>query len=65
MLRQIRRFCMQSSFDADHIIAMGAEPDRVIVTGNTKYDQTYATVSPEEREALKRNSASTVRGLSS
>lgn len=54
MLRQIRRFCMQSSFDADHIIAMGAEPDRVIVTGNTKYDQTYATVSPEEREALKK-----------
>ncbi len=54
MLRQIRRFCMQSSFDADHIIAMGAEPGRVIVTGNTKYDQTYATVSEEEQAALKK-----------
>lgn len=54
MLRQIRRFCMQSSFDADHIINMGAAPDRVIVTGNTKYDQTYATVTEEERAALKK-----------
>lgn len=54
MLRQIRRFCMQSSFDADHIIAMGADPERVIVTGNTKYDQTYATVSEEERQAMKK-----------
>ncbi len=54
MLRQISRFCMQSAFDADHIIAMGADPARVVVTGNTKYDQTYATVSEKEREALKK-----------
>lgn len=54
MLGQIRRFCMQSSFDAEHIVAMGADPDRVLITGNTKYDQTYATVSEEERAALKK-----------
>lgn len=54
MLQQIRRFCMQSSFDAKHIIAMGAPTDRILVTGNTKYDQTYATVSEEERRALKK-----------
>lgn len=54
MLRQIRSFCMQSAFDAKHIIAMGADPDRVVVTGNTKYDQTYATVSEEERKALRK-----------
>lgn len=54
MLKQIRCFCMQSAFDAKHIIAMGADPDRVMITGNTKYDQTYATVSEEEREALQK-----------
>lgn len=54
MLKQIRRLCMQSSFDAEHIMAMGAEPDRVVITGNTKYDQTYATVSEEEKTALKK-----------
>ncbi len=54
MLGQIRSFCMQSAFDAKHIIAMGADPDRVVVTGNTKYDQTYATVSEEERKALRK-----------
>lgn len=52
MLGQIRCFCMQSSFDAEHIIAMGANPERVVVTGNTKYDQTYATVSDAEKEKL-------------
>ena len=54
MLNQIRVLCMQSSFDVEHIIAMGADPARVIITGNTKYDQTYATVSPEECAALKK-----------
>ncbi len=54
MLNQIRMLCMQSSFDVEHIIAMGADPARVIITGNTKFDQTYATVSPEECAALKR-----------
>lgn len=54
MLMQIRRFCMQSSFDAEHIVAMGADPARVVVTGNTKYDQTYATVSSEEQQRLKK-----------
>ncbi len=54
MLNQIRMLCMQSSFDVEHIIAMGADPKRVIITGNTKFDQTYATVSPEECTALKK-----------
>ncbi len=54
MLLQIRRFCMQSAQDAEHIIAMGAASDRVMVMGNTKYDQTYAEVSPEEKVQLKK-----------
>lgn len=52
MLEQIQRFCMQSKHDYDYIIQMGADPKRVSVSGNTKYDQTYAAVSPEEKNAL-------------
>lgn len=33
---------------------MGAIPKRVVITGNTKYDQTYAEVSEEERAKLRR-----------
>lgn len=54
MLYQITKFCMQSSIDKKRIIAMGALPERVTITGNTKYDQTYAEVSPEERAALRK-----------
>lgn len=52
MLEQILKFCMQSKVDEERIIDMGAHPERVQITGNTKYDQTYATVSEEEKEKL-------------
>lgn len=45
MLLQIKKFCMQSGIDAEHIISMGALSDRVTITGNTKYDETYVEVS--------------------
>lgn len=32
---------------------MGADPRRVVVTGNTKFDQTYTDTSPEEIKALR------------
>ena len=54
MLLQIRKFCMQSKIDRERIISMGAIPKRVVITGNTKYDQTYAEVSEEERAKLRR-----------
>lgn len=54
MLLQIRKFCMQSNVDKEHIISMGALPERVTITGNTKYDQTYARVSEEEEQALRK-----------
>ena len=38
-LSNIDRFCMQSQPDADRIIKLGADPERVIVTGNCKADQ--------------------------
>lgn len=38
VLRNVRLFCMQSSQDAERILALGAPADRVKVTGNLKYD---------------------------
>ena len=52
MLGSIDRFCMQSNIAAEYITDLGAHPSQVIVTGNTKYDQTYATVSEAEKEEL-------------
>ncbi|MDD4599690.1 MAG: 3-deoxy-D-manno-octulosonic acid transferase, partial [Negativicutes bacterium] len=33
-------------------LRLGADPSRVVVTGNTKFDQTYTDVSPDEKAAL-------------
>jgi 3-deoxy-D-manno-octulosonic-acid transferase len=38
VLAQVDRFCMQSEESARRIIDMGAEPDRVVVTGSLKFD---------------------------
>lgn len=38
VLGNVRLFCMQSQADADRILALGAPPERVYVTGNLKYD---------------------------
>ena len=53
MLDTISRFCMQSSIDAKYITQLGADPEKIFVTGNTKFDQTYAKVSPEDLAAYK------------
>ena len=49
MLNSVGRFCMQSSIDAEYIMRLGADPKRVVVTGNTKFDQTYAEVTEEDK----------------
>lgn len=54
MLNTVSRFCMQSSIDADYIAHLGAEPDKIFVTGNTKFDQTYAEVTQEDLEKYRR-----------
>lgn len=54
MIRTVKKFAMQSPIDAEYIIRLGADPNLVIVTGNTKFDQTYTDVSPEEKETLIR-----------
>jgi 3-deoxy-D-manno-octulosonic-acid transferase len=49
----IDRFCMQSREDAERIIALGADPARVTVTGNTKFDQNFGEVTLGEQIALR------------
>ena len=47
MLRDIAVFAMQSQEDARRIIALGAPPDRVVITGNLKTDLTPAEAGGE------------------
>ena len=53
MLGYVDRFCMQSQVDAERIIYLGADPGRVSVVGNTKFDQAIASLSPEEEFELR------------
>ena len=52
MIGTVTKFAMQSDIDADYIMRLGAPPELVTVTGNTKFDQTYTDVSPEEKAAI-------------
>ena len=54
MLNTVSRFCMQSSIDADYIRHLGADPSKIYVTGNTKFDQTYAEVTQEDLDGYKK-----------
>jgi len=53
MLNTVSRFCMQSWIDADYITHLGADKNKIFVTGNTKFDQTYAEVTPEDLATYK------------
>jgi 3-deoxy-D-manno-octulosonic-acid transferase len=50
VLAQVDLFVMQSAEDANRIGKIGAPLERVRVTGNAKFDQTYPEISPEMRE---------------
>ncbi|MCL6582860.1 MAG: 3-deoxy-D-manno-octulosonic acid transferase [bacterium] len=52
VLDKIRVFGMQSDRDAARIISLGADPKRVFVTGNLKFDQAASRISPLEQESL-------------
>ncbi len=52
MIGTVTRFAMQSQIDADYIMRLGAPPELVTVTGNTKFDQTYTDVSPDEKQKI-------------
>lgn len=51
ILADVRLFCMQSREDAERVVALGAPPDRVQVTGNLKYDLPAGRVDPGEVRA--------------
>lgn len=46
--------CMQSETVRERIIAIGAQPEKVVVTGNLKYDIPFRQYSPAEKAALRR-----------
>lgn len=52
MIGTVKQFAMQSDIDASYIIRLGADKNLVTVTGNTKFDQTYTNVTPEEKKAM-------------
>lgn len=52
MLNTVDTFCMQSTIDAEYIVRLGADPQRVVVTGNTKFDQNYTNVTQEEQQVM-------------
>ncbi len=46
VLRHVDRFCMQSEESARRIVDIGADPDRVVVTGSLKFDSLEFPGSP-------------------
>jgi 3-deoxy-D-manno-octulosonic-acid transferase len=52
-LRAIDLFLMRSDEEAERVLALGAPPDRVWVTGNTKFDALVPDPDPGRVEALR------------
>jgi 3-deoxy-D-manno-octulosonic-acid transferase len=53
VLPSITAFSMQTKLDAERIIAIGAEPSRVQITGNIKYDLALEPLSGADVHALR------------
>lgn len=49
----IDRFCMQTDRDAERIISLGAQSDRVEVVGNTKFDEPFPELTESEIVGLR------------
>jgi 3-deoxy-D-manno-octulosonic-acid transferase len=54
MLSQFDLMLMRSDEDAGRALSLGADPDRVRVVGNTKYDVLAGPVPAEQRRALRK-----------
>jgi 3-deoxy-D-manno-octulosonic-acid transferase len=54
-LESINLYSMASTTDAERIIRMGAPPDRVYVTGNTKFDAAFADPEPGIEGTVRSN----------
>jgi 3-deoxy-D-manno-octulosonic-acid transferase len=53
VLPAITSFSMQTKLDAERIIAIGAEPSRVHITGNIKYDQVFEPLTGTDERVLR------------
>jgi len=47
-LSNVNLVCAQSQKDADRFVALGAPPQRVKVSGNSKFDENFPHIPPEE-----------------
>lgn len=56
-LQDFSRLCMQTEADRERIIAIGAPPERTVVSGNLKYDIPFQTVEKDEKRALRQRYA--------
>jgi len=54
-LNQISLFLMQSEIDGERIVEMGADPERVDVVGNLKFDRLADNITEDERAKLRRS----------
>ena len=52
MLRTVSRFCMQSSIDANYITHLGADPQKIFVTGETMRFRLSWQVPPMHRKKI-------------
>ena len=52
MIGTVKLFAMASPVDAGYVKQLGAPDNLVIVTGNTKFDQTYTDVTDEQRAKI-------------
>ncbi len=53
LLRRISLFAVQSAEQADRLLELGVGAERVVVTGNMKYDLAHSEGANESREALR------------
>jgi 3-deoxy-D-manno-octulosonic-acid transferase len=53
MLRRVAALGVQTPEDRERFVALGMPPERVQVTGNTKFDRRVETPSPEEAARLR------------
>ncbi len=53
VLENVARFCMQSDEDCRRIIAIGADPEKVVVARNLKFDTSATPVSSDHKAELR------------
>lgn len=53
ILRKVSLFCVQTQLDAQRLLALGVDKERVVVTGNMKFDNVLSLPDKEDSCALK------------